>query len=111
MTVITRAQVPVTALPSTGNGSLEQLFAYAAAALRFHTLAMERIQLLDSNGAISSYRPCSVFPVETPDKKMMLYVQGVVPLVADIYTSEATAIWADVEQYSQSALITSGYTA
>lgn len=110
MTVITRAQVPVTALPTDG-GSVEALFAYAASALRFHTLSMERIQLVDANGAISAYRPCTVSPVETPDKKLMFFVQGMVPLIADPYTSASTAIWADVEQFTQSALLTAGYSA
>lgn len=110
MTVITRDQVPVTALPAA-DGTLEQLFGYAAAALRFHTLSMERIQLVDSNGAISAYRPCTISPVETPDKKLMLFVQGLVPLIADPYTSDSTAIWQDVEAYTQSAVLTAGYSA
>jgi hypothetical protein len=116
MTLITRAQLPISVLPTAAvpagqEGSLEQLFAYAAAALRFHTLTKERIQLVDALGAVSAYRACTINPVETPDKKLMLFVQGIVPLIVDPYTSTSTAIWQDVTAYSDSAVLTSGYKA
>lgn len=110
MTVITSAQVPSTALPAS-DGSLEQLTAYCLAAMRFHTLAMGRIQLVDSQGAISSYRPCTVNPVETPDNKMMLFGQVVLPLVADPFNTENGAVWQQIEPYSSSAILTAGYSA
>lgn len=116
MTLITRAQLPVSVLP-TGTvpvgqeGSIEQLFAFAAAALRFHTLTMNRIQIADAVGAITAYRPCTINPVETPDKNLMLFVQGLVPLGTDPYDSTTAAIWQDVIQYSGSAVLTAGYKA
>jgi hypothetical protein len=116
MTLITRAQLPVSVLP-TGTvpagqeGSIEQLFAFAAAAMRFHTLSLERIQLVDALGAVTAYRPCTINPVETPDKKLMLFVQGIVPLVVDPYSSTSTAIWQDVSQLPSSAVLTAAYKA
>jgi hypothetical protein len=116
MTLITRTQLPTSVLPTgtvpTGQeGSLEQLLAFAAAGLRFHTLSMERIQLVDALGNVSAYRPCTINPVETPDKKLYLFTQAIVPLIADPYTSTNTAIWQDVTQHSSSAVLTSAYKA
>lgn len=116
MTLITRAQLPTSVLPTSPPanaqpGSVEQLLAYSAAALRFHTLNMERIQLVDSLGAVTSYRPCSINPVETPDKKLVLFVQAILPLVADPFASTNAAIWQDVPPWASSAVLTDAYKA
>lgn len=108
MTTINRVQVPQTALPDA-NGSLERLLVYAAAATRFHTLSMERVQLIDTNGAVSTYRPCSMAPVETPDKKQMVFIQAVMPLIPDPYSGASPNVWQNVVPYAQSAILTAGY--
>ncbi len=110
MTLLNRDQLPLTALPAAG-GSIEQLLAYSSAAYRFHTLASERIQLVDASGAVISYRPCTVAPVETVDKQLMLMIQAVVPLIADPYNSGSNSVWEDVIVLPSSSVITEGYTA